>query len=166
MIITYIDAITQGFPNTQVSSPGIGDVYEDLIYEQGDPIPEKSVLDAWIDVRIKADMWKLIQVERDRRKSGGVFVSGNWYHTDDTSRIQQLGLVMFGANMPNNIMWKTMAGNFVLMTPTLALQIFQGVASSDIAIFATAEAKKTAMLASGSPGTYDYLTGWPAIFGE
>lgn len=115
---------------------------------------------------IKAEMWRKIQIERDRRKSGGVQVGGNWFHSDDTSRIQQLGLVMFGANMPNNIMWKTMSGSFVLMTPTLAQQIFTAVAASDMVIFAKAEEHKANMNASPDPTSYNYLTGWPLIYGE
>ena len=166
---TYMEAIGQGFPNTQCHCNGDGSVYEDIIYDQGDAIPQKSVLDAWIAAKIKEDGWVLIKAERDRRKTeGGYKVGSYWYHSDDTSRIQQIGLVMLGANMPNNIMWKTMSGNFVLMTPTLATQIFQAAMVSDMTIFATAEAKRTAMLALSGDAllNYDYLSGWPKIYGE
>ena len=110
--------------------------------------------------------WLQIQAERDRRRSAGVKVGTDWFHSDDPSRIQQLGLVMFGVNMPANLMWKTMAGTFVLMTPTLASQIFQASAVSDMTLFAVAEQKKAAMEALANPDTYDHLTGWPLIFGE
>ncbi len=114
----------------------------------------------------KNDMWEKIKNERDRRKAGGVQVGTDWFHSDDNSRIQQLGLVMFGTNMPSNIMWKTMTGTFVQMTPTLASQIFSAVASSDMTIFAVAEQHRTNMEASSDPTSYNYLTGWPLIFGE
>jgi hypothetical protein len=114
----------------------------------------------------RARVWKEIQAERDRRKSNGVKVGDNWFHTDDASRIQQIGLVMFGVNLPPGILWKTLSGNFVPMTPTLAMQIFMGVAASDIAIFAVAEQHKGAMLASQNPREYNYLSGWPLTFGE
>lgn len=168
MTIKYIDAIAEGFPNTQFSYIGnVSDnIYENIVWEQGDPIPSKEVLDSWIDVKIRADMRRLIMLERDRRRSGGVQVGGNWFHSDDTSRIQQLGLVMFGTNMPNNIMWKTMTGSFVLMTPQLAAQIFQAVATSDMIVFGTAEAKIAAMMASSDPKNFNYLTGWPPTYGE
>jgi len=111
--------------------------------------------------------WRLIQAERDRRKGTGGYKVGNyWFHSDDTSRIQQIALVMMGAGMPSGIMWKTMTGEFVLMTPTLAGQIFQAAASSDIVIFSVAESKKVAMMSSTTPNTYDYLSGWPLMFGE
>ena len=110
---------------------------------------------------------QLHQSERDRRKhDGGYKVGTNWFHSDDTSRIQQIALTIMGANMPANIMWKTMSGSFVLMTPTLAGQIFQAAAASDMALFAIAEQKKQAMLASSSPTEYNYLTGWPKAYGE
>ncbi len=113
------------------------------------------------------NMWLLIQAERDRRKTTGGYKVGNyWFHSDDISRIQQLALVMFGTNMPSGIMWKTMSGDFVPMTPTLANQIFQAAAASDIAIFSVAEQKKQEMLASSNPAYYDYLPGWPLIYGE
>ena len=73
---------------------------------------------------------------------------------------------MFGTNMPNNIMWKTLSGSFVQMTPTLALQIFQSVALSDTNIFGIAESKKAAMLAAADPESINYLTGWPLSYGE
>lgn len=134
----------------------------------GNTISPKTSQDIAADelAEIKTEMWRKIQVERDRRKSGGVLVAGNWYHSDDTSRIQQLGLVMFGANMPAGIMWKTMSGSFVQMTPTLALQIFSAVATSDVAIFTVAEQHRAAMIASPDPASYNYLTGWPATYGE
>ena len=116
---------------------------------------------------IQNNGWELIKAERDRRKiDGGYKVGTNWYHSDTFSRTQQIGLVMLGANLPNNVMWKTMSGSFVLMTPTLALQIFQSAMVSDMTIFATAEQKKAAMLASPDPSTYDYLSGWPKCYGE
>jgi hypothetical protein len=117
----------------------------------------------------KVEMWRVIQLERDRRKAGGVLVGAHWFHSDDTSRIQFIGLLMYGVNMPNNIMWKTMAGAFVQMTPTLAQQIFGTIAAKDTSIFTVAETHKAQMNASSTPSTYNYLTGtpsWPTIFGE
>lgn len=162
-----MQAIGTGFPAVGCHCVGNGTVYEDIVWDSGDQIPSKADLDAWILNHIKDEMWLLIQAERDRRKlNGGYKVGTNWFHSDTTSRIQQIGLVMMGANMPNNIMWKTMSGDFVLMTPTLAGQIFQAAATSDMTVFAVAEQKKAAMLASATPQTYDYLSGWPQIYGE
>lgn len=115
---------------------------------------------------VQVIVWKGIQAERDRRKANGVKVGSNWFHSDDTSRIQQIGLVMFGANMPAGILWKTLTGSFVQMSPTLAMQIFMAVAASDIAIFTVAEQHRGAMMASQNPKEYDYSSGWPVTYGE
>lgn len=104
-----------------------------------------------------------IKAERDQRKSGGVLVSGKWFHTDSDSRIQQLGLVMMGANVPA-VQWKTMDGSFTPMSQTLASAVFQAVAGLDMGLFAQAETHANAMKASAAPETYDVTTGWPASF--
>ena len=122
------------------------------------PFPPKPKAD------IQAQKWTAIKAERDRRTQSGVQVAPNWFHSDTFSRTQQLGLVMMGASMPVGIMWKTMSGSFVEMTPTLAGQIFQATAASDSALFAVAEAKHAEMLALPDPSTYDVTTGWPATY--
>lgn len=129
------------------------------------PKPAQDIIDSEL-ASIRMEVWRKIQVERERRSAGGVQVGAYWFHSDSASRIQQLGLVMFGAGMPGNIMWKTMSGAFTLMTPTLALQIFGAVAASDMAIFAVAEGHRSAVMASSDPLSYNYLTGWPLIYGE
>ena len=162
----YIDIIGRKYPGVWVSTQG--DTYGDLVVESGSLIlPDQTTLDAAILQDVKDTMTALILTERWRRTSTGAYkVGSSWFHSDDTSRIQQLGLVMMGAGMPAGIMWKTMSGAFVPMTPTLAGQIFQAAAASDMAVFTVAEQKKAAMLASATPETYSYLTGWPLIYGE
>lgn len=112
------------------------------------------------------DMWQFIKAERDRRKAGGVKVGAKWFHSDDGSRIQQMGLVMMGASIPANLQWKTMDGSFITMTQALASQVFQAVAASDQAIFTAAETHRATMEASADPASYDYSGGWPKIYGE
>lgn len=131
------------------------------------PIDAPEVL-AWLASQPtpKAVAWDKIKTERDRRiQNGGYKVGTKWYHSDTFSRTQQMGLVMLGANIPANTPWKTMDGSFVVMTQTLAGQIFGAAAASDIAIFTAAETHRAAMEASADPAAYDYSTGWPAIYG-
>lgn len=114
-----------------------------------------------------ADIWEKIKAERDRRtEQGGYKVGTKWFHSDQKSRSQQLGLVLLGASISANLQWKTMDGSFVTMTQTLAQQILGAAAASDQAIFAAAEAHKAAMEASADPAAYDFSTGWPKVFGE
>jgi hypothetical protein len=103
-----------------------------------------------------------IKAERDRRKIAGTPVGAHVFHSDPDSRIQQIGLVMMGAALPAGIMWKTVGGAFVEMTPTLAGQIFQATAARDVALFAAAEAHIAAAAASADPLAYDFSAGWPA----
>lgn len=165
-MITYITAIVANHPDISFSSPGDGSVYETIEWATGSTPIAKSVLDAEIIELIKAEAWKNIQAVRDLRTQSGIQVNGYWFHSDQPSRIQQLGLVIMGSSLPSGIMWKTMSGAFVEMTQTLAGQIFQKVASNDMAVFATAEYHRSQMLASADPGNYDYSGSWPLIYGE
>jgi len=115
---------------------------------------------------LTAESWHGIKAERDRRKAGGVKVGAKWFHSDDGSRIQQIGLVMMGANLPAGLQWKTMDGSFIAMTQAVAASVFAAAAASDQAIFAVAEGHRVAMEASADPAAYDYSTGWPKIYGE
>jgi len=103
-----------------------------------------------------------IKADRDRRKALGTPVGAHTFHSDPDSRIQQIGLVMMGAALPAGIMWKTVGGAFVEMTPPLAGQIFQATAARDVALFAAAEAHIAAAAASDDPLAYDFTAGWPA----
>lgn len=134
------------------------DVGQDETYSEIQPEPTAE--------QIKGRQWEAIKAERDRRKVGGVKVGAKWFHSDDGSRIQQMGLVMMGASIPANLQWKTMDGSFIAMTQALASQVFQAVAASDQAIFTAAETHRVAMEASADPASYDYSGGWPKIYGE
>lgn len=114
----------------------------------------------------RARIWEAIKAERDRRKAGGVQVAGKWFHSDDPSRIQQIGLVMMGASIPPGLSWKTMDGSFVTMTQTLAGQVFGAVAALDQAAFTAAETHRAAMEAAEDPTAYDFSTGWPTVYGD
>lgn len=109
--------------------------------------------------------WERIKQERDRRKYLGVKVGAHWYHSDDSSRIQQLSLFVMGAAVPP-VQWKTLTVSpppvFVTMTQAIAAGIFQNTAASDAAVFAASEAHRVAMEASDSPESYDIGSGWPA----
>jgi hypothetical protein len=123
------------------------------------PIPPPPIAEQ------RAAVWEKIKAERDRRKDGGVLVDGKWYHSDQSSRIQQIGLVMAGATVPA-IPWKTMDGSFVTMSQALAGKIFQAGFALDTALFTRAEQHKTAMEAGSDPHTYDFSTGWPERYGD
>ena len=127
-------------------------------------------------------VWDLIKAERDRRTDqGGYKVGAQWFHSDQKSRCQQLGLarkadriettggdldaVMHDAD-GSPIAWKTMDGSFVPMTARLAQQIVAAAETSDLATFKDAELHRVAMEASADPAAYDFSSGWPETFGD
>lgn len=164
---SYVEVLSELYPNLRVTAVGDGTDYDTLKCDS--ILPSKDALDLAIIEKTKERMWRAIQAERDRRRYGGVKIGEHWFHSDDTSRIQQLGLLLFGASIPANLMWKTLSGGFVLMTPTLAQQIFGGIAMSDQGVFTVAEQHKAQMMNHPNPSTYDYFLStpsWPKIFGE
>jgi hypothetical protein len=162
----FVRAISDFYPNCQVSCIGDASVYANLVWEGGDPLPPEAELNEAVEGYVKEAMWLKIKAERDLRKASGIKVGDKWYHSDDTSRIQQIGLVMMGANIPPGLMWKTMDGTFIAMTQTLAGQIFTTIAYGDQAIFKVAEQHRAAMEASESPENYDFSGGWPMTYEE
>lgn len=127
------------------------------------PVAVQAIIDAYNPLPdAQSDKWEEIKTERDRRQLLPITVNGKQFHSDQNSRIQQLGLVFMGANIPPNLQWKTIDDTFVTMTPALALQIFATTASHDQAVFAAAEQHRLAMLASNDPINYDFSSGWPA----
>lgn len=113
---------------------------------------------------IKSAKWGAIKTLRDHRKAGGVQVGDKWFHSDDSSRIQQIGLVMMGGSIPAGLQWKAMDGSFVAMTQALAGQIFSASVAHDQATFVKAEEHRAAMEVSSDPAAYDFSTGWPAVY--
>lgn len=114
----------------------------------------------------RAEAWEHIKAERDRRQNDGVRVAGKWFHSDPSSRIQQLALTIIGANLPPGVQWKTMDGSFVEMTQALAAQIFSGSVLSDMALFEHGMQLKQQIDASILPEAIDILSGWPQTFGD
>ena len=123
----------------------------------------QAIIDAYDPIPlVKIAKWEEIKAERDRRQFLPITVNGKQFHSDQNSRIQQIGLVMMGANIPANLQWKTMDDTFVTMTQALAGQIFSVTATHDQAVFAAAETHRAAMLQSSDPASYDFSSGWPA----
>lgn len=110
--------------------------------------------------------WELIKLERRlRSQEGGYKVGDHWYHSDQPSKLQQIGLVMLGANIPANLMWKTMSGDFAPMTQTLAQQIFVAGSNMESQIFQIAEQKRQQTL-TADLSTFDFFSGWPQAYWE
>jgi hypothetical protein len=148
-----------------------------------DPHPETLAYEAWLKAggvplpaelppiaERRAAVWERIKAERDRRAALGVKVGAHWFHSDQKSRTQQLGMVLLGQSIPAGLQWKTLTFTpppvFVTMTPALAVGIVQSTAASDTAIFTAAEVHRMTMEASATPHEYDFSTGWPVSIEE
>ena len=126
------------------------------------PQPTPEQIEAAAKPAALAAITEQIKAERDRRKELGVPVGPYRFHSDSASRIQQLALVMLGANMPADLVWRTMGGVNAPMTPTLAGQVFGATVQRDGALFAVADAHIAAAAAGDDPLAYDFSAGWPA----
>lgn len=162
---SYLETLAETYPTLQVSTVGDGTDYDSLVCHNG-VLPSKTELDAAKTKLTKLRGWYAIKAERDRRQAGGVAVGQYWFHSDDVSRIQQLSLMMLQTAIPSGLLWKTMSGEFVPMTPTLAVQVFQCAVLSDTKVFAVAEQHKVNMYAAEDPTQYNFLSGWPLIYEE
>lgn len=133
-------------------------------------------------------IWEEIKNFRDSHKYKGIKITVNnehhWIHSDQSSRIQHLGLLgaailhVFRAFFnvtdlplfPADLLWKTMSVNnlgnpiFITLTWTIALQIFAADAALEASCFAKAEVHRALMLMHDDPLNYDYTTGWPEVF--
>lgn len=117
--------------------------------------------------KARKHIWEDIKAFRDSRNQNGGFKVGDlWFHSDTFSRSQYLGLVLLAERdqIPESIQWKTMSGEFVLMTPELALSVFLAATQSDVTVFAAAEAHKAQLDVAEDPLNYDYSSGWPEIY--
>lgn len=134
----------------------IGDTYSGGQFEP--PTPDGSLVER------REKVWVQIKSVRSEKQNGGVQVAGKWFHTDQSSRIQQLGLVLINGNLAPGIMWKTMDGSFIEMTNEIASQLLAAVSQLDIEAYTCAEVHKAAVYALSNPESYDYSTGWPAVY--
>lgn len=147
--------------------------YRAWIDDGNTPEPAETVSE------VKSRIWEAIKAKRDAIKASGVKVGTKWYHSDETSRTQYIGLLrMADAAVAaggtgsttlqyggQDIQWKTMDGTFIKMTVQRANDVFNAVSGLDFAAFGAAETHKAAMEASADPASYDFAAGWPATFG-
>lgn len=120
-------------------------------------------------------VWEKIKSERTARMSGGSKVGSKWFHTDNDSRIQHLGLkdsardiLAVGGAMSDpieingqQIQWKTMDGTWTPMTCQLSFDIVNADKNLDAALDAVVETHRVSMMAAEDPDGYDYSAGWP-----
>lgn len=127
----------------------------------------------WVYSQEKADqLWseKLFSLERDVKEFrdtvqySGVQVDAHWFHTDLDSITKYLALRSLGSSV-SGISWKTMSGEFVVLTEAKVNEIFLAAFTKIQTTFAVAESHLSAIRAlTPSSPAYDFTVGWPESF--
>jgi hypothetical protein len=103
---------------------------------------EQQMQETSVKAKTTQRIQSLKQIRDELTESGGCLVQGKWFHTDVKSKQQQMALTMAGANLPLNLLWKTMDGSFILMTQPLAQELFAAQMTREATIFGLCEAKQ------------------------
>jgi hypothetical protein len=133
-------------------------------------------IDSTIESECNA-VWVSIQEERTRRKFAGVQANGLWFHSDNDSRVQWLGLarkadLVIASGLSGEtqltvngkpLVWKRLGGGFAQVTANLAIAVVEAIELLDAQAFEAAEVHNMKMRASASPRGYDFSQGWPTM---
>jgi hypothetical protein len=110
-------------------------------------------------------VWDNIQAIRDEKTMrGGAKVGNYWFHSDTHSKLQQLALLIAGNNLPPGVMWKTMSGEKVEMTPQLAQQIYYAQMIQEQTLFGWAEFLRAQSESMEFPDQLDINSGWTETY--
>jgi len=168
--------------NPDLNTVTMRDTGKIIIPNENDSDPDYLDYISWISLgnqpdvettmtQLRQSIWEETKKERDLRKNAGVFADNYWFHTDVESRIQQLGLIILGQNLPAGIMWKTLDrgsvysdAQYVEMTPLLAQSIFSSTLLHDSHFHAVCEEHRKNIAVSTDPENYDYKVGWPPSY--
>ena len=129
----------------------------------------KNVIAYYHEKPTSVDEWDdLIVKERTfRQQEGGYLVQNKWFHSDQSSKIQQMSLLLVGQNIPQGLLWKTMDGSFVEMTPELAQNIFFTAIQNETILFAQGEQfRQFVRSPEFNPETFDVTKGWVTAYWE
>lgn len=165
-----IEVSDEIFWQTINENDGVWALVDGAVVKQPLPAPDPAV--------IKAQQWEAIKAKRQQVKVGGVKVGTKWFHTDNESRVQYLGLkdkardlLAAGGSMTDrlqaagaDIQWKTQNGTLIYITAQIAFDIVAAVGVLDALAHQNAEVHKVAMEASAEPAAYDFSTGWPIVY--
>lgn len=181
----YIDLIARNFPGVGCSVIGDTGVYENILWDDQNNIISKSVLDGLYLNTARAIIWEKIKEVRDTRKFKGIYVSGKWFHNDADSRTQWLGLKDKARDVLNTggttstvltinhptlgvtpINWSTMDNSYIPVTVQLAFDVVSKTGDMDGTLYGLAVYHKQMLYSSQAPETYNYMVGWPPVFGE
>ncbi|POP42997.1 phage tail protein [Superficieibacter electus] len=106
-----------------------------------------------------------IKAQRDAVTADYIIISGNHFHSDANSRIQQMSLTRMGQTkqIPEGLMWQTKNNGLIALTNEIAAQFESVTMDHDMRLFANAQRHIAAVEALEDIQAvldYDYSTGW------
>jgi len=128
----------------------------------------------------KAEIWDQIKAYRTERLAGGYLYDGHWYHSDLAAKIELLGLQNkaiiqrldegdlddFIVIDGTNTQIKTIDNGYMELTFNDALNIALAGEVQTKRTYERAAIHKALLDATSDPDSYNWYTGWPAIYGE
>lgn len=116
---------------------------------------------------LQKQAWEQIKTKREAVLLGGFRVEDKWFHSDSDSlrKYQYLSQhVKSSKTSEPSILWKTMDGSKVELTPALVKLIDKAAFLFQLEVFEVAEKHKAEMLKTDEPFKYDFSQGWPEIY--
>lgn len=106
-----------------------------------------------------------IKAHRDAVTADYIVIDGNHFHSDASSRIQQMTLAKMGqaGAVPPGLMWQTKNNGLIELTNDIAAQFETVTIAHDMRLFATAQAHIAAVNALETiddVNAYDWSQGW------
>lgn len=129
--------------------------------------------DAQLSMRQAQDkVWTDIKDYRDYVQAGGIQIDDHWFHTTTGARTRYAFLDSIARFKPVDPpftlieRWETMDGSVVAMSNFLLVKIMETITKNDDSTHWLAKEHQEKMLKADNPLTYNYKTGWPAIFSK
>jgi len=141
--------------------------------------PYVYIPDPYIAQR-KSEIWEDIKNYRTARLAGGYLYNGHWYHSDIAAKIELLGLqnkaiiqMINAGDLDDyividgtNTQVKTIDNGYMELTFNDALNIALAGEIQTKRTYERAAIHKALLDATSDPDSYNWHTGWPAIYGE
>ncbi|MEB7937387.1 MULTISPECIES: DUF4376 domain-containing protein [Escherichia] len=125
----------------------------------------ETIINAVTIVTAKKNKMEDIKNRRDEITADYIIINDHHFHSDTSSRIQQISLTKMGKEkqIPPGLMWKTKNNGLIELTNEIAAQFESVTMDHDMRLFANAQRHIAAVEALDDIQAvldYDYSTGW------
>lgn len=126
----------------------------------------------------RQNKWEEIKAYRTTKLNGGFECDGHWYHSDPVSKTEFLGLkikaleiMLASGDMTANMQIdgsdtkiKTIDNGYMTVTGNNIMAIVNAAEVQTKKIYTNAATHEYFLGLSATPSTYDYSSGWPAVY--